>query len=76
LCKAFELGEYAHSRDRDAPGRYPEALLVGKDSKRLHGLVVVVQWFAHAHEDEIERSAPQAKLSGEYANLPGNFAGC
>ena len=57
----LERRQQPDGRQRDAPRRHAQAVLVGQDPQRLHRLVVVVQRLAHAHQHDVEGRVAQAR---------------
>ena len=75
LRQAFERRQQADRRQRDPARRHGEAVLVRQNAQRLHRLVVVVQRFAHPHQDELNRLSRMLERVGEHADLADDFAG-
>ena len=59
----LERRQHADGRERHAPRRHGQPVLVGEDPQRLHRRVVVVQRLAHAHEDDVEAGREHAELA-------------
>ena len=72
--QAFERGQQPYRGKRDPPGRQGESFSIGQDPQSLHRFVVVVQRFAHAHEDDVEGLFAQAERIREHAHLPDDFS--
>ena len=71
----FEPREHADRRERHPARCDGEAMLVGEHAQGPHRLIVVVQGFAHAHEDDVERGLEQVQHPRQDADLSGNFSG-
>src|SRR5262249_25222154 len=71
----FERGQEADGRQRRAPRREMESLLIREDAQRLHRLVIVVQRLAHAHQDDVEGGCTHFERVGEHAHLADDLAG-
>jgi len=48
--------------------------IVGQHPQRLHRRFVIVERFAHTHEDDVELSIAQVQGAGEHAYLTGDLA--
>ena len=64
LRQAQDAGDHADGRQGDVARTDGQAVVVGEDVDGGHGVVVVVERFAHAHEDDI---AQAVAFSGEDA---------
>ena len=70
-----ERGDDANRRQRDPARRDSGAVRTGEDPQRAHRRIIVVQWLAHAHQDDVDRLFKQAQLRSQQAYLPDDFAG-
>jgi hypothetical protein len=70
----LERGQQADGRQRDASGRHGKSVRIGQHPQRLHRLVVVVEWFAHAHEHDVEACVLHREGAREEADLSDDFA--
>ena len=70
----FERGQQADRRQRDAPRRQVEPVLVGEDAQRLHRRTVIVERLSHPHQDDVEARLAHLQGIGEHAHLPDDLA--